>query len=156
MATAWGRYFRELSLLLEEGERQYGIANRRYTDYILERLEFIRSACSELLHHLRHHTAGLEEYKSELTVLIECLRQIHHRWTEYGEVLDSYPSGLSYQVRTCVSSASGLGRPQFQISKDQLEYLSSLGFKWKEIAALLGVSRMTIYRQVHSNHVTSI
>jgi len=34
----------------------------------------------------------------------------------------------------------------FDISREQIEYLSSLGFKWVEIAALLGVSRMTIYR----------
>ena len=38
--------------------------------------------------------------------------------------------------------------PIFDISKDkeQLEYLSSLGFHWSEISVLLGVSRMTIYR----------
>ena len=28
-----------------------------------------------------------------------------------------------------------------------LEYLASLSFSWGEIASLLGVSRMTIYRQ---------
>ena len=39
------------------------------------------------------------------------------------------------------------GRPSFEISEDQLLYLSSLSFTWTEIASLLGVSRMTIYRR---------
>ena len=39
------------------------------------------------------------------------------------------------------------GRPAFDISQEQLEYLSSLSLNWSQIAALLGVSRMTIYRR---------
>lgn len=36
----------------------------------------------------------------------------------------------------------------FDVSREQLVYLSSLAFTWTEIAALLGVSRMTIYMEV--------
>lgn len=39
------------------------------------------------------------------------------------------------------------GRPPFDISRDQLEYLSSLSFSWTQIASILGVSRMTIFRR---------
>ena len=39
------------------------------------------------------------------------------------------------------------GRPKYSISKEQLEYLSSLSFTWPQIAQILGVSRMTIYRR---------
>ena len=38
------------------------------------------------------------------------------------------------------------GRPRFRITRDQLDYLRSLSFSWTEIASLLGISRMTIYR----------
>ena len=44
-------------------------------------------------------------------------------------------------------ATGSIGRPRFQIQKEQLEYLSSLGFSWSSIAELLGVSRMTIYRR---------
>ena len=44
---------------------------------------------------------------------------------------------MAYQASSSTSSA-GAGRPQFDISKEQLEYFSSLGFKWTEVAALLG------------------
>jgi DNA-directed RNA polymerase specialized sigma subunit len=112
---------------------------------MLERLELSLSTCSELLHHLRQER-GLEDYMSLLKELIDILKIIHHRWEEYGEVLDSYPSTQNVSYRVPTSASSSQGRPQFQITKEQLEYLSSLGFKWKEIAALLGVSRMTVYR----------
>ena len=44
--------------------------------------------------------------------------------------------------------ASGVGRPHFLIERQQLEYLTSLGFSWSRVAILLGVSRMTVYRYV--------
>ena len=40
-----------------------------------------------------------------------------------------------------------LGRPRFQISKEQLEYLHSLFFSWTAIAGVLMVSRTTMYRR---------
>ena len=44
---------------------------------------------------------------------------------------------LSGSYQASISPRAGLGRPKFLISKDQLEYLSSLGFKWKENAVLI-------------------
>ena len=43
--------------------------------------------------------------------------------------------------------SSGRGRPKFDISKEQLEFLASMSFTWTQIAEMLGVSRMTIYRR---------
>ena len=42
-------------------ERQYGLANRSYTDYVIERLEFVISVCSDLLDNLLG-VSGLEDY----------------------------------------------------------------------------------------------
>ena len=39
----------------------------------------------------------------------------------------------------------GPGRSKFYVSRDQLEYLSSMSFNWTQIAEMLGVSQMTIY-----------
>ena len=87
----------------------------------------------------------LENYCHTLNSLIKCLRQLYHEWEEYQDIVDSYPDeSLCY--RAPVSFMGDVGRPRFEISMDQLLYLASLSFKWTEIAALLGVSRMTIYR----------
>jgi len=40
-----------------------------------------------------------------------------------------------------------IGRPRLGIGRDQLEYFVSLSFNWTWIAAILGVSRMTVYRR---------
>ncbi len=37
---------------------------------------------------------------------------------------------------------------RFDVSREQLEYLRSLSFHWIDIAALLGISRGTLYRFV--------
>ena len=55
-------------------------------------------------------------------------------------------SGTSFQLSTS-REVGGPGRPKFNITKEQLEYLSSMSFSWSQIAHLLGVSRMTIYRR---------
>ena len=50
----------------------------------------------------------------------------------------------------CVSiecGSLGRGRPHFEISRYQLEYLRSLSSSWTAISSLLGVSRMTIFRR---------
>ena len=46
-----------------------------------------------------------------------------------------------------VNRRNGPRRPMLLITEDQLEYLRSLNFSWSQIAELLGVSRMTIYRR---------
>ena len=53
----------------------------------------------------------------------------------------------SMRYRVEVSQSADRGRPRFLISRDQLEYLRSLSFTWTEIATLIGVSRMTIFRR---------
>ena len=88
----------------------------------------------------------------ELNELYSNLRFIYRQWSLYEEHLDSgavsgtYP--VSYRVGVGTNNCKPR-RPWFEIKKDQLECLSSLGFKWTEVAALLGVSRMTIYRYIY-------
>ena len=94
----------------------------------------------------------MDDYYASTQELIECIKVIYRKWEEYEGVLDSFlterPS-VAYQTPVG-TLRTGPGRPRFDISKEQLEYLSSLSFKWNEIALLLGVSRMTVYRYVHN------
>ena len=38
------------------------------------------------------------------------------------------------------------------IAKEQIEYLLSISFTWTDIAVLLGISRMTLYRYSDDYH----
>lgn len=131
--------------LVEEGERQHGIANASYIEYFVERLELCILSCIDLKVSIDGQS-GLEEYCVTLNELIECLRMVYHEWLEYEDLVESLSARpLSYQP-PLFHSRIGPGRPSFNISKDQLVYLASMCFKWTEIAAMLNVSRMTIYR----------
>ena len=39
VAAVWGSLFEEVKTLLSNGERQYGVANHSYADYMLDRFE---------------------------------------------------------------------------------------------------------------------
>ena len=64
------------------------------------------------------------------------------QWQQYLATVEV----TSYRAEVDRSN-SGRGRPSFVVSRQQLECLWSLSFTWSDIASLLGVSRMTIYRR---------
>ena len=72
--AGWSSYFDEIvnRKLLDESERQYGQANRSYTEYKLERLELSLATCSDQIQPI----AQLEEYAALLRELIDCLELI--------------------------------------------------------------------------------
>ena len=138
----------DVARLVENGERQYGIANANYTEYFVERLEICILSCIELKDFIEGRSrSGLDGYCATLSELIECLKRVYYKWLEYEGLVESLSvRSLSYQAPSFNSETTGPGRPPFYISKDQLVYLISMGFKWTEIAAILNVSRTTIYR----------
>ena len=62
--------------LLSNGERQYGIANHDYSDYMLQRRQFCYTTCLEILILVQHHRnenqelVELDEYLTSLRQLI--------------------------------------------------------------------------------------
>ena len=147
-----GEFMDEIARLVEDGDRQYGVANARFTEYYIERLELCIVTCIDLRDRMQDGgSADLRDYCVTMSQLIECVRRLFHKWLEYEDLVDSVPvRSASYQAPLSQRPAglNGPGRPSFNISKDQLVYLSSLAFNWKDIAAILNVSRMTIYRLV--------
>ena len=140
--------------LVEDAERQYGVANATYTEYFIERLEICIVSCVELrdvLEDVNQVEMSLRDYCATVNQLIGCLRNVFCTWLEYEDLLESFPvRSLAYQAPVLRRRHYGAGRPAFYISKDQLVYLNSLCFNWTDVAAILNVSRMTIYRQVDS------
>lgn len=151
LLTEWTRYFGDIIEFLRGADRQYGVANELFSDYVVERLDLCISTCTSVIDHLvpsgtidSDEAAIVAEYKSEACHLLDCLKDIQLQWREYREVIDARV--LDFSFRAGIVRSGTRGRPRFNISKDQLEYLSSLAFSWTEVASLLGVSRMSIYR----------
>ena len=149
---AWTRYFEGISRFLEGAEHQHGTANRGFCEYVLERLELFINTCTLLCEQMLSTSNQIsdeeerqitDQYQENLIGLVDCLRHIHGMWVDYEDMLDYETTRFRYQTERIVSTT---GRPRFHIEKEQLEYLSSLNFSWTEIASLIGVSRMTVYR----------
>ena len=84
-------------------------------------------------------------YSTEVKELIVCLQQIAIEWQTLKDTLDAN-EWSPHAYRAIAVPTGARGRPRFQISQEQLEYLYSLSFSWSDISEMLGVSRMTIYR----------
>ncbi len=106
-------FFNEVFQLVDQAERQYGLANRDYTDYIIERLEFVVNVCSDLFDNIRG-VSGLEDYCRSVGGLVgAAIRTILRSWEEYEGVLDanlSQRSPLAYHLHP-VHSSRQPGRP---------------------------------------------
>ena len=91
------------------------------------------STCSSMLRQMTN-VPELQACVITLNELCNNLRYIYRQWSLYEDHLDSgVVSGIaSTSYRVGIVNTGSLGRPRSDISKDQLEYLSSLGFKWTE------------------------
>lgn len=80
----------------------------------------------------------------QVNELIECCRRIEHEWECYVERLES---DGHHCFEVSAEYTGQRGQPRFNVQREQLLYLTSLGFSWTSIASMLGVSRMTVYRR---------
>ena len=147
----WRSFFDQITQFLNEAERHSGSANDTYALYVVERLEVCICNILRLKAHLSENedaSAGIMEvvdyYQSNLSELLYYLEKLSNHWTEYYDRIENpdfsclpYSCGSSQWKRASTTS----------ITQNQMEYLRSLSFTWCEIAAILGISRMTLYRR---------
>ena len=88
-----------------------------------------------------------QSYLDQLSNLEESLRAVYREWEEYLDNFERLTS-RSYNVPLEISSGPRVrGRPRFDVRREQIEYLRSMSFTYTQIAGLLGVCRMTVYRR---------
>ena len=151
----WEPFFEEILRTLRSIMREYGTANESYSHYAIERLAICVQAVSNVREHLRQatetslsdpETAVVMRYVQDLSELVSSIRDLVGYWETYLDQINQHNESTAYRAPV-LHIPGRRGRPSFDINRHQLEYLSSLSFTWKQIAALLGVSRMTVYRR---------
>ena len=151
----WETFFDEMESFIRSSQRQQRGASIEYAQFVSEKYEsIIRNLICivEVFNHNQPNESdedGLQTwttYRSTLRQLVDCCRSSAAEWGAYIDSMQSNPYPDSY-LPPLLRQEHVRGRPSFEISRDQLIYLSSLSFTWTEIAKLLGVSRMTIYRR---------
>ena len=147
----WETLFQELNSFLRDADRHLGTATLNYAHYVVDRLEVIIRTICHLKEHIQAATINERNrhiavrYVRDMEDLLDCLRPLSQEWRKYLDVKERYSNAVAYY--SPLDHTSGRGRPRFIVSCEQLLYLRSLSFTWTEIASLLGVSRMTIFRR---------
>ena len=93
---------------------------------------------------------------SDITELIKQLLKLYEGLTErYRERINWLEEDCNDNSFRCQPvpvdegcNARSRARPRFRVSKSQIKGLRDLGFKWSKIAAMIGVSRITLHRRV--------
>lgn len=152
MTEVWGweAFFREVLSFL--GQVHLENASQGRLEYYLERLEVILSNTHRIKNVLdsspqpnnADEMSVLDHYRRSIS---EVLMHLNRVYTEIDRSLDAYLSSSATAYQSGTVHSSRRGRPKFDITEDQLTYLASLSFKWKQVARMLGVSRMTLYRR---------
>ena len=127
-------------------------ASQDFLDSYLERLEVVIPHTERILNVLQSshssnadETALLLRYRRLTSELVQHLNQLY---AEVDSSLDNYLAHSSANAYRSGTVRSGQrGRPRFNVTANQLAYLTSLSFAWNHIARMLGISRMTLYRQ---------
>ena len=161
----WQTFFERLSHLLQSAERHFNMASESFARYVTERIK----TCLVNVRFLKEHInsfrdrAGEEDidteewealgnYADDIDEFHLCLIEMYDEWQGYLESMETGSSRLrlqtsqGYSAPLVLSSRRHRGRPRFNIGLDHVQYLSGMGFSWADVARLLGVSRMTVYR----------
>ena len=149
----WEALFEEIDSFLRSSGHRFGQCEETYAFHTLERLEVFMLTLTRLKDHLEinvrltseQNRSTVLEYASRMIELIGYLRLLTNEWQSYVDIKERQTDTMKYKA--LVSQSVGRGRPRFLVPKEQLEFLHSLCFTWSEIAQLLGVSRMTVYRR---------
>ena len=161
----WELFFRELLAFLETCSRHSGIANRQLTEYIIERLEtaihavvHVEGVLQEGIDNNIGDVFFLQDIIDQLSHLEDSLQALYTEWESYLDTFDRLTSmTTSYSVPLETSNGPrARGRPRFDVRPEQIAYLRSMSFTYSQIADLLGVSRMTVYRRCSEFSVTDL
>ena len=144
----WSQFFTDLTSFLTACERQYGMSNERYTEYVIDHLSL---SCQSVLA-LRERVssarvASLNDMGETFTEMLGEFRRILQLWCDYSDSLSLDFNSTWYELPSEDNSTSLPGRVRFNIAREQLLYLRSLSFSWTAIVDMLMVSQMTIYRR---------
>ena len=124
-----------------------------YIEHCLERLQTIFSSTSSIKSILTEgrNSSQLDQERAALIHHENLLDELLHKLSEVNTYLDGYLDNLRVHESSPYSAhtiqTGQRGRPKFDVTSEQLDYLVSLSFSWSTIANILGISRMTLYRR---------
>lgn len=125
----WNQFFHQLSLLIASCERQCGVANEQYAEYVLDRLSLAYQVLQSIMNTFQSPAGRamleLQNFGRHLSTLVQSVREIISLWRRYYETIEM--SGFRSHYVTPTHQMNHFGRPRFEITKQQLlHYVHSL------------------------------
>lgn len=145
-STDLDSFWHHLTTILHQLERHYSTDNLALAEQLLIRVEDCQSVLRALLGRVCEAAPYANQVVQDLEYLLFCLQWHFNRLSEWTLIQTTESCRLPQG--TCpVLQPSGRGRPPYEIRKEDLEYMLELGFKFSQIAIILGVSERTLRRR---------
>ena len=152
VVTEWKQLFEEISRFLCDCERNEEVANRGRAEYICEHLEntilIVRRLYTSVLDYFCDNPVceTTSDLIDQLSTLEEQLLTVELPYWQQKVDLLSLSMG-EFETPPTIHHDHQRGRPPFNVDTEQIIYLREIGFTWKEVSTMLGISRMTLYRR---------
>ena len=88
---------------------------------------------------------ALQRYRDQVDEILSICRSLSVTWERNLDRISNSTNDTSTAHPPLLRSSRG--RPHFDITGEQLIYPASMSFTWTDIAKMLGVLWMTIYRR---------
>ena len=152
---SWENFFSSVLVVLRETSEENFSLDQRTISYATARIENCLTGLQRIIDRLHDAatTEGMIDLISKAKQLYERFSTLYTFWNENRQSGDHIQPPHSLQYRSVVQDSDRTGRkgrPTLSIERSQVEYLRSLQFSWSEIASLLGIGRMTLYRRRRS------
>ena len=129
-----------LSLLQELNRCRDSLLDRENAEFLLLRL-------GGAMQHM-HQVITFVETSPEFSHNdVNNLRQLSRELSLIEDLFQALPVFTPSSYRAPVRYTGAVGRPSYEISREQIMLLCSCYFSWTSIASILGVSRWTIHRR---------
>jgi hypothetical protein len=139
--------FEDIAELLDVCEEQDGNINQNFIESVINQLESAVKFVENVLPSVNECRDAISEVGNNLKLLYHVwCRKLQELWQRSNTACTHLAVFSISPPGHCISA--GPGRPKYNIDEEVLLNLRTLGFKWKEIAQLLLVSRWTIWRRV--------
>ncbi len=138
----WGEYFDELITLTTDVQNRSGLPED--SELLADRLQVAIESLHQVYSCVDIAKNDIENIILEFQVLIQVLNRECHPHNDYQSRLAVYQ--VSTNKATCERD---VGRPKYLIPEELLLSFRQIGYTWKEIAAMLLVSRWTVMRRVN-------
>ena len=142
----WETFFEQLGHFFDSTVRNLSSTSESYAAYVVERFEVCIITLNAIKLHLYHSTdVTLQRYRDQVDEILSICRSLSVTWERNLDRISNSTNETNTAHPPLLRSSRG--RPRFDITREQLLYLASMSFTWTDIAIMLGVSRMTIYRR---------